>query len=437
MGISQSLFTGVTGLAVNSDGMAVIANNIANANSRGFKCDRAEFEDLLSQSLNNNSQLGRGARLKGIRTIHNQGGLATTDNITDLAVQGQGFFIVTNPRSEKQEAGGQFFTRVGSFNFDRDGFLSDMIGGHVMGYMADASGTVSSKLQEIRIVTNTIPPEKTKKLNLSVNLDSREKVLPTEFNLDTPEKTSNFNNTIAIHDSQGRIHQMTVYYKRAEDSDGITWDWHATVDSNEVVDGKGKITEFGTGKIKFDQLGNLREQITEKNSVNFNQGALPDQVVEFDFGKLTTKENGNGPMIGASTSVAGKSATSFHSQDGYESGNLRTLKFELDGTIQGFYTNGLSRTLGCVGMATFENQDGLEKAGRNMFIQTIASGPMKAGTPQTGTRGSIYSSSLEESNVDLAGQFVNMIMTQRAFQANSRSVTTTDQMIEEILQMKR
>lgn len=437
MGISQSLFTGVTGLSTNSDGMAVIANNIANANSRGFKYDRAEFEDLLSQSLNNSSQLGRGARLKGIRTIHNQGGLATTDNITDLAIQGQGFFIVNNPKSEKQESGGQFYTRVGSFNFDRDGFLSDMSGGHVMGYMADTSGTVTSRLQDIRIVTNSIPPSKTKKLSLTLNLDSREKLIEGDFNIDKAEKTSNFNNTIAIYDSQGRPHQMTVYYKRTADTDGISWDWHAAIDSTEVVDGKGKFTEFGTGKVKFDQQGNLIEQTTERNSVNFNAGALPEQLVEFDFGKVTTVENGGNAMVGATTCIAGKSSTAYHSQDGYESGNLKTLKIELDGTVQGFYTNGLTRTLASVGMATFENQDGLEKAGRNMFISTIGSGPAKVGTPQSGTRGSVYSSSLEESNVDLASQFVNMIMTQRAFQANSRSVTTTDQMIEEILQMKR
>lgn len=438
MGISQSLFTGVTGLSTNSDGMAVVANNIANANSRGFKYDRAEFEDLLSQSLNNNSQLGRGARLKGIRTIHNQGGMAVTDNITDLAIQGTGFFMVSNPKSEKSESGGQFYTRVGSFNFDRDGFLADMFGGHVMGYMADANGTVSSRLSEVRIVTNSLPPAKTKKLAMTLNLDSREKVMEGEFNLESPEKSSNFNNTIALYDSQGRAHQTTIFYKRVADTDGISWQWHAAVDKTELADASGnaKMAEFASGTVKFDNLGNLKEQIVDKNVANFSDGALPEQMIEFDFGKVAAVGT-SGPAVGATTSVAGKSATVYHSQDGYESGNLKTMKIDLDGSIQGFYTNGVSRTLGSLAMATFENQDGLEKAGRNMFISTIGSGPPKVGTPQSGTRGSVYSSSLEESNVDLAGQFVNMIMTQRAFQANSRSVTTTDSMIEEVLQMKR
>lgn len=150
MGISQSLYTGVTGLSVNADGMAVIANNIANSNARGFKYDRAEFEDLLSSDLGSGgsgAQLGRGARLRDVKTIHTQGGLAVTDNLTDLAIQGSGFFVVSNPKSESQESGGQFFTRVGSFYFDKDGyFLSDASGGHIQGYQADQDGILSSKL---------------------------------------------------------------------------------------------------------------------------------------------------------------------------------------------------------------------------------------------------------------------------------------------------
>lgn len=439
MAISQSLYTGVTGLSVNSDGMAVIANNIANANAKGFKRDRAEFEDMLSIDLSTGgggAQIGRGARLKDVRTMHTQGGLAVTDNLTDMAIQGMGFFVISNPNTEVQESAGKFYTRVGSFVFDKDGYLSDTSGGHVQGFMANELGTLSSRLQDIRIETNSIPPQMTTELKMDVNLDARAKVMQEPFDINKAELTSNFNNTITCYDSQGGSHQMTVYFRRLEDTEGLSWEWHATVDGSEVTDADGqKLKEIGNGQVKFDVKGNLLEEIQEQFEVNFAGGPQPGQVVNLDFGKNMTTEGGNG--VGASTSIAAKSVTNFHSQNGYESGNIKSLRVELDGTIYGVYTNGVIRPLGAVALATFENQDGMMKAGRNQFYSTIESGPPKIGMPQSGTRGSIYASSLEESNVDLAQEFVQMIMTQRGFQANSRSITTTDSMYEEVINLKR
>lgn len=440
MAISQALYTGVTGLSVNSDGMSVIANNIANANAKGFKKDRAEFEDMLSVDLSSGAgaaQIGRGARLRDVRTMHTQGGLAVTDNLTDLAIQGMGFFVVSNPNTEVQESAGKFFTRVGSFIFDKDGFLSDSAGGHVQGYMANELGAISTRLQDIRIETNSIPPQPTSNLVLDVNLDAREKVMEEEpWDINRAELTSNFNNTTTIYDSQGGSHQMTAYFRRLEDSEGISWEWHAAVDGKEVTDADGsKLKEVGNGVVKFDTKGNLLEEVQEQFEVNFAGGPAPGQVVNMDFGKNMTTEGGNG--VGASTSIAAKSVTNFHSQNGYEAGNIKSLRIELDGTVHGVYTNGVVRPLGAIALATFENQDGLMKAGRNQFYSTIDSGPAKIGMGQTGTRGSIYASSLEESNVDLAQEFVQMIMTQRGFQANSRSITTTDSMYEEVINLKR
>lgn len=439
MAISQALYTGVTGLSVNSDGMSVIANNIANANAKGFKRDRAEFEDMLSIDLSTGAggaQIGRGARLKDVRTMHTQGGLAVTDNLTDLAIQGMGFFVIANPNTEVQESAGKFYTRVGSFLFDKDGYLADSSGGRVQGYMTNELGALSTRLTDIRIETNSIPPSATKKLVMDINLDAREKQPLEEWDINRAELTSNFNNTLTIYDSYGGAHQMTMYFRRMEDSDGISWEWHATVDGKEVTDADGsKLKEIGKGLVKFDAKGNLLEETTEFSEVNFANGSAPGQIIDFDFGKNMTTEGGNG--VGAATSIAAKSVTNFHSQDGYEAGNIKSLRIELDGTVQGVYTNGIVRSLGAVALATFENQDGLMKAGRNQFISTTDSGPPKIGMPQSGTRGSIYASSLEESNVDLAQEFVQMIMTQRGFQANSRSITTTDSMFEEVINLKR
>lgn len=440
MGISQALYTGVTGLSVNADGMSVVANNIANANAKGFKRDRAEFEDLLSLDVSTGSgaaQIGRGARMRDVRTIHTQGGLTVTDNLTDLAVQGMGFFVLAPKTADGLESNSKFFTRVGSFIFDKDGYLSDGGGSRVQGYATNELGVISTRLGDLRIETNQIPPEATKKLVMNVNLDAREKVLQEEFDITRPEVTSNFNNTVTIFDSQGGAHQMTTYFRRIEDSDGISFEWHATVDGREVTDPDGdqKLKEFGRGVVKFDNKGVLLEEITEQSEVNFAGGAAPAQVIDLDFGKNLSTEGGNG--INATTSIAAKSVTNFHTQNGYEAGNIKSLRVELDGTLLGVYTNGVVKPLGAVALATFQNQDGLMKAGRNMFYSTPDSGPPKIGMPQSGTRGTIYASSLEESNVDLATEFVNMIMTQRGFQANSRSVTTTDTMYEEVINLKR
>ena len=440
MPISQALYTGVTGLGTNADAMSVIANNIANANAKGFKRDRAEFEDMLSQDLATGSgggQIGRGSRMRNVRTIHTQGGLAVTDVLTDMAIQGMGFFVMSNPNTEVQESAGKFYSRVGSFSFDKDGYLADSSGGRVQGYMTNERGELSSRLGDVRIETNQIPPSATKVVTLDLNLDPREKISEIDFDISRPEETSNFNNSVTIFDSYGGAHQMTVFYKRIEDGDGVSFEWHASVDSSEVtdaVDGES-YKEIGNGIVKFDGNGNLVEEIQEDFEVNFAGGAKPAQNILLDFGKNITTEGGNG--VGASTSIASKSTTNFHAQDGFEAGNIKSLKIDLDGKIKGVYTNGVIKDLGALALATFENQNGMMKAGRNQFYATIDSGPPKIGMPQTGTRGAVFASSLEESNVDLAREFVQMIMTQRGFQANSRSITTTDTMVEEVVNLKR
>ena len=439
MPISQSLYTAVTGLNVNSDGMAVIANNIANANAKGFKRDRAEFEDMLSSDLSTGGgagQIGRGARIRDVRTIHSQGGMAVTDNLTDLAIQGQGFFVLSNPFTEVQESAGKFFTRVGSFVFDRDGFLADTSGGRVQGYMMNAkSGSLSTKLEDFKVYTNAIPPQGTSVVRLDLNLDARSKIIEGEFDINNADKTSNFANGMTIFDSQGRSHQMTVYFKRTEgNTEGSAWNWHALVDGKEISDADGEFKQIAKGFVKFDNNGILTEQETTESEANFAGGAKPGQAMNFDFGKI---KDDSGSKVAATTCIAAKSVTNYHQQDGYESGNIKTIRIELDGSVRGLYTNGIQKHLGSLALATFENQDGLLKGGRNLFYSTITSGPAKIGVAQSGTRGSIYASTLEESNVDLAGEFVNMIMTQRAFQANSRSITTADTMIEEVINLKR
>lgn len=441
MGVTQALHTGVTGLTVNSDGMSVIANNIANASAKGFKKDRAEFEDMLSMDLNSGAgpaQIGRGARLANVKTLHTQGGMQVTSNLTDVAIQGQGFFIVSGANEDAQQSAGKFYTRVGNLHFDKDGFFADPYGNRIQGYMADIDGTLSSRLTDIQIATNSIPPRATDTLNMNVQLDSRAKLVDGDFDIENPELTSNFSTSVSVFDSHGRGHQVTTFFRKINaDEEGTEWEWRAVVDNSEVADpnSDGNFKEIANGSIKFDRLGLLEEEITEESSVNFNNGAFPDQIINFDFGVNILEEGGSG--LNSSTSIAGKSVTVSHTQDGYESGGLKSLRIGRDGMVTGVYTNGIQRTLSGIALATFANQDALEKAGKNRFQGGPEAGPPNIGMPETGTRGALFASSLEESNVDLAEEFVQMIMTQRLFQANSRSITTTDTMVEEVINLKR
>ena len=440
MGISQSLFTGVTGLSVNADGMTVIANNIANANAKGFKRDRAEFEDMLSRDMSSGSgptQIGRGARLSNVRTIHTQGGMKVTDNLTDLAIQGSGFFLMSDPRLDVQQSAGKLYTRAGSLMFDKEGYLADAAGGRIQGYMADGRSVLSSRLTDIRIETNTTPPRATEVLRLNAQLDARSDVIMEPFDTLRPEETSNYHTSVSVFDSHGRAHQVTVYFRKTQaNEDGTEWEWNALVDNTDVTDpDEGLHKLFANGSLKFDKAGLMVEEITEESSVNFNNGAFPEQQIQFDFGQNIGEEAGTG--ANATTSIAANSLTMFHSQDGYEAGQLKSLKVSQDGRIHGIFTNGVQKTMAAIALATFSNQDALIKAGKNRFYSSIRSGPPNIGLPETGLRGSIYASALEESNVDLAAEFVNMIITQRLFQANSRSITTTDTMIEEVINLKR
>lgn len=458
MPINYALFSAVSGLGTNADGMSVVANNIANANTKSFKTDRAEFEDILNVSLNENSQLGRGVKLRNINTLFNQGAVTNTGQITDLSVQGDGFFVIKSEMAEVKESNGLFYTRQGSFRFDKDGKLTDPSGARVQGYMPDpdSNNRLSVKLTDLQILSNIIPPRATNLVNVVANLDVREKPPVDDFDLSRPADTSNFSSAVTIYDNFGNGRQAIIYYVRSPEADKNSWKWYATVDGTEVSlnpqqNEKGKVLPavIAQGAVEFDVDGKpilpfktkagIPVQVdviakTDSFDVQFVNGARA-QKIQFNFGP-TIDEDGTVGNQG-STSVAAKSGVVFHSQDGFEAGYLKTIKIDLDGTVRGTYTNGLERRLGAVALAAFQNNHGLQKIGRNNYIATPKAGEARIGMPQTMSRGSVYSASLEESNVDLAQQFVDMILTQRGFQANSKAVTTTDTMMEEVINLKR
>ena len=426
MGILRSFTIGVSGLNASGQGMGVIGDNIANAGTNGFKSSRAEFQDVLAVSLKGiegGDQFGAGTKLGHIKPLMTQGDISRTDSVTDLALSGDGMFVIDAPA-------GRTFTRDGSFHFDKEGQLTTMDGYKVMGFQADEKGKMVNKIDAIKLGNTTIPARGSREVLLSMNLDSRENV--KEFNIEDPEKTSNFSNSMTVYDNVGTARTVTAYYNK---TDNNTWEYHIAADGKDVEGGKpDTMYEMASGTLIFNDKGQLEEEKEGKNSFNFNKGAAKDQKITFNFG-ASLKEGGNG--LDASTQYGSNSAVARHTQDGSSAATLTSLSFNDKGILTASYDNGETRDVAQIAVAKFENNEGLFKIGKNLFKESKSSGQAALGKPGESGRGEVLSKSIELSNVDIANEFVNLMTAQRNFQANAKTLTTADQMLQEVLQIKR
>ncbi|MCK5072368.1 MAG: flagellar hook protein FlgE [Bacteriovoracaceae bacterium] len=426
MGILQSFQIGVSGLAATGNGLTVIGDNISNAGTTGFKRSRAEFQDVLSTSLkgvDGGDQFGHGTKLGHIKPVFTQGSITRTENATDLALNGDGWFALDAPF-------GRGYTRDGSFHFDKEGYLINGDGYKILGYKANEDGKVSNRLESIRLGNTTVPAQGTKNVEFSLNIDSRAKI--HEFNVEDPDNTSSFNTGVTVYDNVGSARLVTLYFNKSADN---TWNYHALVDGKDAQGGEeGKFVEMATGTVSFNDKGVLQQETEGNNSFNFNQGASPGQKINFNFGKSIT-EGGTG--IDASTQYGSESSVARHTQDGMSAATLASLSFNDDGILTAVYNNGFSRNVSQVAVAKFENNEGLFKMGKNLTKETRRSGQAVIGKPNESGRGEVISKSLELSNVDLAQEFVDLITTQRNFQASAKTLMTADQMLQEVINIKR
>lgn len=426
MGILSSFNTGVSGLKAAGSSMSVIGDNIANAGTFGFKGSRAEFQDLLSKSLkgiDGGDQIGSGTKLAHVTAKFTQGAINRTESITDLAINGNGFFSVKTPK-------GPAFTRDGSFHFNKDGHLINGDGYEVQGFQANDEGEISRKMGPITLGNTTIPAKPTAKVTMSMNLDSRAEI--QQFDITKPEKTSNFNSSMVIYDNVGTERLVTVYFNKVQDG---TWEYHATVPGEDAQGGQpGTLVEMAKGKLQFTPEGELQQEVVESSSFNFNKGAKAGQAIEFDFGKSIAEE-GDGTQ--AITQFGSRSTISKHTQDGFRAATLTSLSFNDDGVLTAAYDNGTMRNVAQVAVAKFENNEGLFKLGKNLFAETRKSGQAAMGNPGIDGRGDIMAKSIELSNVDIADEFINLMNAQRNFQANTKTITTADKMLQEVLNLKR
>lgn len=456
----RSLYSAVSGLQNHQTRMDVIGNNVANVNTTGFKKGRVTFQDILSQTLTgaakptderggmNPKQVGLGMTIASIDTLMTQGSIQTTGKNTDLAITGEGFFILN-------QGDRTFYTRGGNFLIDRDGFFVNPNGLKVQGWNAVtlANGeryiNHSSPLEDLRIpLMEKLEARATTVVNFKSNLNFDTPILGP--NATEVERIKNTHSTaIDIYDDYGTKRRLILNFRK----EGLNqWRVTATLEPQTPEDAVTNLT-MNVGAVKVDTNNELIVNFDNKGtllSITEAAGANPTTDNENDLETILsfTLPNGEQRQVNLHFGLAGSvkdSITQFSAptttyayfQDGYEMGYLESFKIDDSGTITGAYTNGERRILGQVGLAAFVNPSGLTKEGESLYSESNNSGMANVGAPGTVGRGKIYAGALEMSNVDLSETFTDMIVTERGFQANSRVVTTSDDMLREILTLKR
>ena len=423
MSLSNAMFASVSGLSTASTAISVIGDNIANVSTPGFKERRAEFADLLGQSIATSggvSQVGSGSTLLNVGQVFSQGTFETTARETDLGIEGRGFFVLDSQQ-------GTAYSRAGQFSFDNNGLLVDPIGRRVQGYGIDPiTLTPNGQIGDIQLSTSVVAPQPSSVMNVSVNLNP-EAPLNGPFNPSLPSDTSEFQTVLTLFDSLGTAHPSTIYFTR---TGAGTWDWNATLPPGDTTvppasPGDDHVVQ-GSGTLTFDSDGILTAVTGSPITYEFFGGATASQVVDLDFGPVGANQTGD-----LTTQFNGEaSAVNSQSQDGFSAGTLQTLSIDRDGFFTASFSNGETRPLAQVVLASFANIEGVASVGNNAFVETRDSGQPLIGAPGTGRFGDIRSSSIEQSNVDLADQFIRLILNQRAFQANTRTVSTTNELLE-------
>lgn len=482
MSIMQAMFAGSSALINFGEAMTVIGNNLANANTTAFKASTSSFEDVLIQTVGSaksggENQVGTGVGLSAIQQNMAQGSFISTSNVTDISIDGKGFFMVKDPNLlTKLDTSGRpqdtFYSRAGSFKKDIKGDLVSSGGMVLQGWELDVDGQqVAGGTKAINLSTFTnADPRATSKATVGVNLDSNTvaKDAALVYNPVDPS-TYDFSTSIRVFDSRGRGHNVEIQFRKQQTADDNTWEWHAVTDEGDGVlkaidqiaaNVKAAPTGAGytSGVLKFNTLGKLSSEGSTPLLFSYD-GAAPQEIL-FDFGDALTASADStndfskktlallydaGVLVAESNNTGGEGSIQVSSgfatlrlnQNGFPSGFLDKLAVNTDGEISGNYTNGQTKKLFQIALVDFDDEGALSQTGANLYKETVASGLPRVGTAQSGRLGAIVSNSLEQSNVDMSAEFVRMITTQRGFQANSRIVSVTDGMLEELISLKR
>jgi flagellar hook protein FlgE len=404
--MGSSMNSAVSGLRAHQLMLDVTGNNIANVNTPGFKAGRTTFSDVLSQTIagatapsqnvggTDPQQVGLGVRTGAITNLFTQGGILTTNKPTDLAIQGDGFFVLS-------DGAANYYSRAGAFEVDSAGNLVDSVTGY---RVQGASGDITIS------PTATSAPVATGTATFTGNLDP------------TVATGTTYVGTITIYDSLGGTHNLTLTFTKTATAGEFTY---ATTETDASM----SLNAGGTGTLQFSGTGAITAGATGSVTLDFTNGASSGQAVTLDLGSATNAS----PVTG----FASPATLALAIQNGSASGTLQSFSIGTDGTINGTFSNGQVQSLGTIRMATFPNAAGLAKMGNNLYRETSNSGVANMGDPGTGGRGTLAPGSLEASNVDLADEFTKLIVAQRGFQANARVITTSDEVMMEAVNLKR
>jgi flagellar hook protein FlgE len=455
----RSLFAGVSGLKNHQTRMDVVGNNISNVNTYGFKTSRVTFQDMLSQTIAgaakpeenkggvNPKQIGLGMNIASIDKLFTQGSLQTTGNQTDLAISGDGFFVTS--QGDKK-----YYTRAGNFTLDKDGTLVSPANGlRVQGWMAtrnDKGEKVVNKsgtLEDLIVpVYGKVEAKETTYLKYKCNLDSKMPVIPPNAT-GAMRASAGVTTNIDVYDKLGDPHRMTLtFWKTAPNqwtaSAAITGALGpSTLDVPAGANQPDQLNISNRMNLRFSPEGRLISVADESSPDELNQGNMN---VNFNY-RIAGDPNirnirldlGKSGLVEGVTQYSSPSTTKAVEQNGFTMGYMEAYNIDDSGVITGVYSNGTKETVGQVGMAVFTNPGGLVANGDNLFEMSNNSGMANIGAASEAGRGKIVAGTLEMSNVDLSEQFTDMIITQRGFQANSRTIATSDQMLQELINLKR
>lgn len=425
MSILRAMFAGASGLGAEGQALGVVGDNIANVNTVGFKSQRALFQDILGRAVGS-SGAGAGVEVSDIQQLFTQGALASTGISTDMAMSGDGFFVV-----EGNFAGspGQFYTREGQFRLNADGNLINSAGLEVQGYAALPGGAMASSVSSIQVPAAALQPQATTLMSITANLDATADPPAAVWNIADPSGTSNFSTSMTVYDSLGVGHAVDVFFEKAGTGN---WNYHVVIEGTEAGQPAGPY-EIGGGNLQFGNGGELTGVVPMPISVTW-EGTTQAHTFEIDFGEPA---GANSSGLDGMTQFGSPSSVSAQSQDGYASGDLSGVAVDAQGVLQATYTNGERVTVAQLAIARFRANEGLERAGKNLWTESDESGDAVIGTAGSGGRGAVVAGAVEQSNVDIAAEFIGMISHQRAFQANSKTISTADQMLQELVNIKR
>jgi flagellar hook protein FlgE len=428
MALFGALSTGRSGLTNSGAALSVIGNNIANVATTGFKGSRTEFADLISAEAGGDiGKIGLGSRIGAVRTLFTQGAIESTGRSLDLGIEGTGFFVLGDGQ-------GQLYTRAGNFQLSADGTVTNLIGKPLLGAPLDVNGQPAGALTAVSVAGLSSQARATTTAGLVGNLRADDAVRTTAFDTATPSfanafAASNFSTSVQVYDSLGGAHNLSVFFVKSGTTPN-SWNVYMGVDAGETGGTPGDLQLInGTGgTLNFDTSGAVSGTPTGlSGTVQFSGAAA--QTINLDLGAAGSSDR--------MTQTASASGINKQTQDGFGAGGLASLNVDSTGIVSATFDNGQTRALFQLAIAHFTAPEGLAPAGNQEYRATLSSGAAAIGVAGSQGNGTVVSSALEQSNVQIAQEFIDLISTQRSFQASARVITASDTLLSDLINIIR